>query len=134
MNNTAFRHWSVPYSAMEREMESVSSVRGFGGRKLHGNESHFWVQTEKDDCYTSLYFEVKSIAGTAINLTGEDTMIWAGNRNDTFMGYHGNDRGNFTINWNASVKEEPVFVPTPKRSMRNFMMRIFSWFSRLFRI
>ena len=113
LNATAFRHWSVPYGEMEdHDSEehdhddtngTVATARSFGGRLLHGNESHYSVETEQDDCYTALYFEVKSIAGKSINLMGEDEFIWAGNRNDTYMGYHGRDRGNFTINWKESV-------------------------------
>ena len=116
LNYTAFRHWSTPYGEEEHDdgedhddhestNETTATERSAGGRSLHGNESHYWVDTEKDDCYTSLYFEVKSIAGANINLMGKDTFIWAANRNDTFMGYHGKDRGNFTIDWKESVTE-----------------------------
>jgi hypothetical protein len=104
LNQTAFRHWSIPYDHDEDEHSdggNATATSRSSGRLLHGNESHYRVATESGDCYTALYFELKSIAGQDINMMGKDTFIWAANRNDTYVGYHGKDRGNFTIEWMA---------------------------------
>ena len=68
-----------------------------------------WVDTESvaegtdhehTDCFTALTFESDSIKGQAFNLTGTDDMIWAGNSDDYYVGYHSrNSRARMTINW-----------------------------------
>lgn len=35
----------------------------------------------------------------SLSTLGTDELIWAGNGNDHFMGYHGKNRDRFTLNW-----------------------------------
>jgi hypothetical protein len=84
-NYTAFRFWNFPYDD--------------NGTTATGGDSHYSVRTESDGCYTSLLFHGSSISGKEFNLNGTDTLIWAANSNDTFMQYHGVERGNFLVDW-----------------------------------
>lgn len=82
-----------------------------GAYVIDGTDSAFrhWIDTEMvaegashehTDCFTALTFESDNISGQAFNLEGSDEMIWAGNSNDYYVGYHGPDsRGRLTIDW-----------------------------------
>lgn len=61
---------------------------------------------EHTDCFTALSFESDNISGQTFNLEGTDEMIWAGNSNDYYVGYHSrNSRARLTIDWNAGEVE-----------------------------
>jgi hypothetical protein len=114
----SFRFWQTPYSEVEGAVTATS--RG-AGRQLHTSA----VSSSEDGCYTALTFEVHDIAGQKFDLTGTDTFMWAANDVDTFMQYHGSNRGVFNITWSeivpsaASEKTPSAEAPsasTPKSS------------------
>ncbi|KAL7541117.1 hypothetical protein ACHAXR_010646 [Thalassiosira sp. AJA248-18] len=77
---TAFRHWQTPIETDETKTTLASF--------------------ETTDCFTAITFESDHINGKKFNFTGTDEMIWAGNGNDAYMGYHGyGNRKRFTIDW-----------------------------------
>ena len=87
-SETSFRHWQTPIETDETK----TTVADF----------------EDSGCFTALTFESDHINGQAFNLDGTDDMIWAGNHNDIWMGYHGPfDRARFVIDWNKD--EEVLF-------------------------
>lgn len=80
--DSAFRHW----------VDTEMAVEG-------ANHEH-------TDCFTALTFESDSISGQMFNLEGADQMIWAGNSNDYYVGYHSrNSRARLTIDWNTGEAE-----------------------------
>ena len=77
---------------------------------IHSSESsfrHWQTPTGEDpsasvvttECFTALEFETDNINDIPFNVAGTDELIWGGNRNDHFMGYHGKNRDRFTLNW-----------------------------------
>lgn len=98
------------YSAVTGLDLSVGS--NIGAYVIDDKDSSFrhWVDTgsaadganhEHTDCFTALTFESDHISGQKFNLEeGSDEIIWAGNSNDYFVGYHSRDsRARLTINW-----------------------------------
>mmetsp|Transcript_6265 Transcript_6265/g.9717 ORF Transcript_6265/g.9717 Transcript_6265/m.9717 type:complete len:724 (+) Transcript_6265:114-2285(+) len=87
--DSAFRHWVDTESAVEKA-------------------SH-----EHTDCFTALSFESDNISGQTFNLEGTtDDIIWAGNSNDYYVGYHSPfSRARLTINWLTGDVE--FFVSKP---------------------
>lgn len=80
--DSAFRHWVGTEMAVEG-----------------ANHEH-------TDCFTALTFESDSISGQMFNLEGTDEMIWAGNSNDYYVGYHSrNSRARLTIDWSTGEVE-----------------------------
>jgi hypothetical protein len=80
--DTAFRHWQNPIDSEE----ALATVASF----------------ETNDCATFISFESSHINGKEFNINGTDEMIWAGNSNDYFVGYHGPfSRMRFTIDWRS---------------------------------
>lgn len=78
--SSAFRTWDTPIESDE----------------LKATETDY----EHTDCFTALTFESDQINGQQFNVDGSDEMIWAGNSEDHFMGYHGhNTRSRFTVDW-----------------------------------
>ncbi len=75
-DSTAFRHWQTAVA------DSVATF-------------------ETTPCFTALSFETDNINGKAFNTTGGDEIIWAANGADHFMGYHGRNRGRYTIEWST---------------------------------
>ena len=92
MDSTSFRHWQTPYKATElRSLQEEASSQ----------QPAFDI--EFDDCYTAMTFEgVTSIAGSELNLDGGNKMIWGANNQDTFVGYHGENRKVFDVEWDGS--------------------------------
>jgi hypothetical protein len=83
-NDTAFRHWQEP---MDTD-EALATVASF----------------DTNECSTSISFESTHINGKQFNVNGTDEMIWAGNSNDYFVGYHGPfSRMRFTVDWQSGV-------------------------------
>jgi hypothetical protein len=104
IDQTSFRHWSTPYSDEDGDHDgngTTATERRSGGRALHGGENHYLVSTQHNGCFTSLIFHGETISGRAFNLKGSDTLIWAADSVDSFMQYHGGERGNFTVDWTA---------------------------------
>jgi len=94
---SAFRHWSEPKNTQDSMNVMV------------------------DECATSMTFETDNINGKKFNMAGMDSMIWAGNSMDYYVGYHGHgNRARFNINWKTGEGEfwmkEPVEVPTSEDS------------------
>mmetsp|Transcript_29792 Transcript_29792/g.63199 ORF Transcript_29792/g.63199 Transcript_29792/m.63199 type:complete len:708 (-) Transcript_29792:104-2227(-) len=80
--DTAFRHWMTPIETDETK----TTMADF----------------ETTDCFTAMTFESDHINGQKFNVDGSDEMIWAGNSDDHFMGYHGRThRARFTLDWNS---------------------------------
>jgi hypothetical protein len=80
--DTAFRHWQNPIDSEE----ALATVASF----------------ETNDCATLISFESSHINGKEFNINGTDEMIWAGNSNDYFVGYHGPfSRMRFTVDWKS---------------------------------
>lgn len=83
--DSAFRHWMTPVVPDETKI----TLAGY----------------ESTECFTALTFQGDHINGIKFNFDGEDELIWGGNADDHFMGYHGRDsRARFTINWNEATK------------------------------
>jgi hypothetical protein len=109
--NYDFRTWSTPYTDASLGDSDSSTTTSGAGRKLD-NQASFAVKQSDDYCYTSLTFEVQSIAGQKFNLTGTDTFLWAANKVDTHMQWHWKDRGVFAINWlNQSATANLTVAP-----------------------
>ena len=79
-NGSSFRHWK---DAIEGSNPNAA--------------------TNFDGCFTELTYEMDNINGVKFNTTGSDVMMWAGNGNDHFMGYHGRNRARFTVEWSTGV-------------------------------
>jgi hypothetical protein len=112
-----FRFWQTPFEDEEESDEgggggsTTTTSRGAGHRDLH----ELNVQTSENGCYTSLMFQVEDIGGQYLNLTGTDTFMWSANDVDTYMQYHGSNRGLFTITWSEimpSAAAAPEQAPT----------------------
>lgn len=96
VNDTAFRHWQEPIGTEE----ALATVASF----------------DTNDCSTSISFESTHINGKQFNVNGTDEMIWAGNSNDHFVGYHGPfSRMRFTVDWQSGVVT-PSSASTGKES------------------
>jgi len=76
--DTAFRHWQDP---------------------VEGSAPNADVQSTA--CFTALTFEMDNINGLKFNTSASDLMIWAGNGEDQFMGYHKQNRARFTVEWSS---------------------------------
>jgi len=75
---TSFRHWKTP---RQSDPLSVYAVESTG-------------------CFVALSFKTRAINGIALNLTGADELLWAGNAVDSYAGYHGPlSRKRFAIAW-----------------------------------
>ena len=75
--DSAFRHWDVPVSP---DLADVSF--------------------SFDGCHTDLTFEVDAINGKGFNFDGVDTLVWAANSQDYFVGFHGRtNRMIFDLDW-----------------------------------
>ena len=98
------------YSAVTGLDLSVGS--NIGAYVIDDKDSAFrhWVDTgsaadgashEHTDCFTALTFESDHISGQKFNLEeGSDEIIWAGNSNDYYVGYHSSEsRARLTVNW-----------------------------------
>ena len=81
-NGSSFRHWHTPIG--DTTAESF---------------------VDDGDCFTSLEFDLEGIHETKFNVTGADTVMWAGNPIDSFAGYHSRNRAIFTVEW-ATGKAE----------------------------
>ena len=81
--DSAFRHWKNPIT------DSTSDVTS--------------LLLNKNDCFTSFSFEADGINSRSFNTTGTDTMLWAGNKEDKFAGYHGTNRAKFNIEWSTGT-------------------------------
>lgn len=80
--NSAFRFWSTPIET--------------------GETKTTMADVEDTGCFTALTFESDHINGLKFNVNGTDEMIWGGNSNDIWMGYHGHaHRSRFTVDWNT---------------------------------
>jgi len=75
--DTSFRHWQEPVGTNPN------------------------AQVVSSECFTELIFDADNINDIPFNLTGTDQMIWAGNGDDYFMGYHGLNRARFTVEWST---------------------------------
>jgi hypothetical protein len=89
-DQTPFRYWGTPFTG-----NTTTATQRSGARFL--NEPPYKV--EFDGCYTALTFTASDIANQAFNLSSTDKMIWAANNMDSFMQYHGANRGVFEIDW-----------------------------------
>jgi hypothetical protein len=80
---TAFRHWKDPVSTISRAGSAAEA---------HGLES--------TDCFTAITFKTDAIHNVKFNLSGTDELLWAGNTEDYYVGYHGRqNRNRFAIDW-----------------------------------
>ena len=72
------------------------------------------VVVEAGDCFSSVEFTAAELNGQAFNLSGTDTLIWAANGEDRFMGYHGrSNRGIFEVNWQEGASDFTAYPPPP---------------------
>lgn len=79
---SAFRHWDKPTGELDGTDTSEASV------------------VVVTDCFTSMEFVTDNINGETFNVSGTNEMIWAGNSEDYYVGYHGRgNRARFTLNW-----------------------------------
>jgi len=79
---SSFRHWTDP---IENDVTETTVA-----------------EFEETDCFTAITFESDHINGKQFNFDGIDDMIWGGNFEDHFVGYHGRtDRARFTLDWNT---------------------------------
>jgi len=76
--DTAFRHWQDP---------------------VEGSAPNADVQSTA--CFTALTFEMDNINGLKFNTSASDLMIWAGNGEDHFMGYHSQNSAGFSVEWSS---------------------------------
>jgi hypothetical protein len=53
------------------------------------------------DCNVAMQVLTTNIKGQAFNFSGTDEMLWAANGEDSYMMYHGTNRGRFSINWQS---------------------------------
>jgi len=66
------------------------------------------------ECFTALEFDMTGINGEKFDVEGFNTMLWGGNKDDGFVGYHSRgNRGIFTVEWatgNANFGNELLKV------------------------
>lgn len=87
---SSFRHWSTPVS-VSVPADDVSAIQRSSDLSSY--------QVETTDCFSAMTFKTSSIYTQSFNLTGSDELIWAANGKDYYMGYHGQARGRFAIDW-----------------------------------
>jgi hypothetical protein len=81
---SAFRHWKDPVSAISRAANPTAEAHAY----------------ESTDCFTAITFKTDAIHNVKFNLAGTDELLWAGNTEDYYVGYHGRDnRNRFAIDW-----------------------------------
>jgi len=81
--DSAFRHWMTPIETDETKATAAD--------------------VEESGCFTALTFVSDHINGLKFNINGTDEMIWGGNSNDIWMGYHGHThRSRFTVDWSTA--------------------------------
>lgn len=91
--DSAFRHWHDP-------IETDDTMK---------TEADF----EHNGCFTAITFKSDQINGIKFNLDGSDDLIWGGNSNDHWMGYHSHaHRARFTLDWNTG-EMTPFVAPPP---------------------
>jgi hypothetical protein len=87
-----------------------------------------WFATlDTNECFTSISFESHHINGRNFTIDGTrtDGMIWGGNGEDHFVGYHGRcNRARFRIEWSTAMvnffgEEEDNVDETPSTSGGN---------------
>ncbi len=76
---SAHRHWQTPIA------DSTSSVST--------------TLVNNDECFTSFEFVADGINSIPFNTSGSDVLLWAGNTEDYYAGYHGLNRARFEVNW-----------------------------------
>lgn len=79
---SSFRFWGVD--------NDVTAQSRHGG---------MFPELDITDCFSSFTFEAESINGVPFKLSGVDQLLWAANDIDSFAGYHGLNRGRFSIEW-----------------------------------
>jgi hypothetical protein len=100
---SSFRIWGErPYV----DGTDVESTLDFDNSNRHRQLKEYNVMT--DECYTILTFTTNTIADRSFRLDGTDTMIWAANNIDTYMQYHGNNRGVFIVDWTTRTTLSPT--------------------------
>lgn len=87
---SSFRYWSTPAT----DDNAVAVAQRAAGINMY--------DVETTECFTALTFQLSSINSKAFNLTGSDELLWAANGVDYYVGYHGNHRGRFSIDWPSS--------------------------------
>ena len=121
------------------DMEEPSSI---GTYVIDSTDSSFrhWENTmtpankasiDNTDCFTSITFEGDSINGKYFDIDGNDEMIWGGNGEDSFVGYHGRgNRARFSVEWktgNAAFwskdpkEDEPTTTTSSSPVSRTFI-------------
>ena len=78
---TTFRVWT----STESSLFSENNATGGG--------------SEAGDCYSAMHFFADNIKNQTFNFEGTDDMLWAANGEDSYMMYHGANRGRFKIDW-----------------------------------
>lgn len=57
------------------------------------------------NCFSSFTFEAEDIKGIPFNLSGVDQLLWSANNIDSYAGYHGMNRGRFSVDWPSGKAE-----------------------------
>lgn len=83
-NEASYFLWGAPSSSVPPRSMAVLSSQ---------------AEESPDGCFTSLTFEAVGFVSSKFNLNGTNTMIWAANGEDSFVQWHGQQRGVFVIDW-----------------------------------
>mmetsp|Transcript_48457 Transcript_48457/g.73207 ORF Transcript_48457/g.73207 Transcript_48457/m.73207 type:complete len:659 (-) Transcript_48457:105-2081(-) len=78
---SAFRHWKEPVSGANTSSYEIEVV---------------------ENCFTAIKFKTSEINGIPFDLNGKNDLIWSGNNQDYYAGYHGyGNRGIFVVDFSS---------------------------------
>jgi hypothetical protein len=90
---------SLPGSLKEYQMDPSQTAFRFWKTPLSADLLNKSATIESNYCFTAISFRAEGIAGKKFNITGSDSLMWAADATDTFVVYHGSNRGRFAIEW-----------------------------------
>ena len=92
-----------PWSLEEYQINFSQTAFRFWNTSLSANllTSSLGNSIESNDCFTAISFRAEGIAGKKFNISGSDSLMWAADATDTFVVYHGSNRGRFAVEWKS---------------------------------
>jgi len=94
---------SLPGTVHEYQIDSSQTTFRLWNKPLSDNLLNKSAAIEANDCFTAITFQTEAIAGKPFNVSGVDSLIWAANGQDTFVAYHGSNRGRFAVEWKTGA-------------------------------
>ena len=109
--------WTLTQSLTSTGTLSMTLILRFANGALR-TQALMGRKQRTTECFTAVTFEGGSIAPQSLQLDGTDEMLWAANNVDSFMQYHGVNRGRFAVNWATAAtvptQSPPNAAPAPE--------------------